>query len=133
MTEVTGILHPHLMHRFILRVGVKDQDIIDTFARQVLSVKFDYLSNTFTMVVEQPLCGGALHQFVYEWVHSLNKLTPESLEIWAGDDENPGYILRFLNLQCTSHEFELGYAKSGVAEHKLTFKFGHLTMGDLPE
>lgn len=133
MTEVTGILMPHLMHRFVLQVGVKDQDIIDTFARQVLSVKFDYLNGTLDMIVEQPLCGGALHQFLYEWVHGSNKLSPTSLEIWAGDDENPGYILKFHNLRCVSHEFELGYEKCQASQHKLTFKFDLLMMGDLPE
>ena len=132
MTEVTGILMPHLMYRFSLRVGVKDQDVVDTFARQVLSVKFDYCNNTFDMIVEQPLCGGALHQFVYEWIHP-NKLSPTTLEIWAGTEDEPGYILRFLNLRCTRHNFELGYEKCQPSQHQLTFKFDHLIMGDLPE
>ena len=132
MTEVTGVLMPHLMHRFSLRVRVKDQDVVDTFARQVLCVKFDYFNNTLDMIIEQPMCGGALHQFVYEWIHP-NKLSPTALEIWAGPEEDPGYILRFINLRCTSHNFELGYERSETAKHKLTFNFDHLVMGDLPE
>ena len=124
---------PHLMHRFSLRVGVQDQDVMDTFARQVLSVKFDYLNNTLDMVVEQPLCGGALHQFVSEWVTVANALSPTTLEVWAGTEDNPGYILKFHNLKCTSHEFELGYEFCQPAYHKMTFKFDFLSMGDLPE
>jgi hypothetical protein len=128
--ELTGILMPHLKHQFILRVGVKDQDIIDTFAKQVLSVKLDYRNNTLDVIVEQPLRGGALHQFVYEWVHSAPHFSPTYLEIWTSG-ENPTYIMRLLGLECISHEFELGYEHCASAYHKLRFKFQSLAMRDI--
>ena len=121
-----GVLIPHLTHRFLVHIGHASEEIRDQVSRQVISIKLDYKNKTINLVIAQPFHGGALHQFLDHWVTQRTNL---KVIATSGTGE-PTYIIRFNQLECLSHEFELDYAECKQACHLLEFKYGAMTMGD---
>lgn len=121
-----GVLMPHMQHRFRVLFGHCDEEIREQISAQITSTSLDYANNKVKIVLLQPVAGGALHQFLHEWLSGSLEIYIQALTTGA----KIAYTIRLSRLECIKHEFVLDYASNDVAKHTIVFKFNTLTMGE---
>lgn len=118
---------PHMQHHFRVLFGHCDEEIREQISAQITSASLDYANKKARIVLLQPVVGGALHQFLHEWLQRSPEIYIQALTTSA----KIAYTIRLSRLECIKHEFVLDYvSKSDVAKHTIVFKFDTLTMGE---
>lgn len=117
-----GILMPLLEHRFMVRFGERDftEEGVDLISKQTIMISQDAVDKTLYTEIEQPLA------FADQFFELISDLATNRIEIdlYATDGNGEKAILAtFKHCQCIKHNFELNYANSGIATHKMTFSY----------
>ena len=118
----TGILMPLFQHRWriVLEIDKEDSDLV---SKQAVKCAIDYSKNEFTLFIQQDIASAHLHTICRD-LCKPHEMTSIQIHAMAGDETVN--IVKFMGCSVKEHRFELDYASSDIAYHKLVFKIGSI-------
>ena len=114
--KIQGILQPVMTNRWRLKFPHKDKNIEKIISIQVVRCSIDYVNDTIEIIVEQDTITPLIHEMVRSIRGELRSIYIEYLA-W---DEHPMAGLEY-KVRLREHEFNLDYAVSAAADHRLLF------------
>jgi len=121
-----GVLMPHLQHRFRFLFGNIEPTAAKQISSQTIRIELNYKHQTGTVIIAQPLAGGAMHEVLWRWMDNKGV----GYIIALDGVENPHYVFKLSGMQCTNHTIRFDYAESDPVEHRIEFTFDGLTMAN---
>jgi len=125
-----GILMPQLVHQWRLRFAGKPslftEHELTAMAMQVVGCSFDYCLNVFGVEFEQDKFTTRLHDLVKRFSALSKKSSNDEVSFIVDMMDGDGTVLKsfkFSNCALVGHSFNLNYAESGTAKHKVKFSF----------
>lgn len=119
-----AVLMPQLKHQFRVEWMFPDEDITNTIGQQVIDFNISFSENRVYMTIEQPACGGALYEVLYQVFDKGRIPTVQKVfmhPMTGGADYKLGFWLKPV-----SHEFVLDYSENGAAIHALEFEIDNM-------
>lgn len=116
-----GILQPAMEYNFrvLFAVGSTEFPILSS---QVVSVKYDIVSSTGTMIIECPVKGGV--EQALEIVCGTNQFVPDvRVEQLNGSTTDACYAVEFVEFNATSCVIEHDFTKRGALTATVKFEF----------
>ncbi len=115
----SGILHPTLMNKWRVIFGEGNRYAL--ISMQATKLKFDMVTQTFELWVEQPSGEAQRLLNLIRELASSNFSTSFSVDLLDGNEGITGQLSGFIEMK--SHELCLDYAESAIATHYMTFKY----------